>query len=125
MQDISYDLYTSNALDKDYALNVSTKIKDYEKKTGNRIDKIAIREDSKPQEKYRSTRYYNNQLGRRIMNVDYANYQMINYLGGLNLQSTKFSDSVYNKYFKNKNWDTENLEQQLIFIKDTAYLVLY
>ena len=125
MQDISYDLYTSNALDKDYALNVSTKIKDYEKMTGNRIDKIAIREDSKPQEKYRSTRYYNNQLGRRIMNVDYANYQMINYLGGLNLQSTKFSDSVYNKYFKNKNWDTENLEQQLIFIKDTAYLVLY
>ncbi len=125
MQDISYDLYTSNALDKDYALNVSTKIKDYEKKTGNKIDKIAIREDSKPQEKYRSTRYYNNQLGRRIMNVDYANYQMINYLGGLNLQSTKFSDSVYNKYFKNQNWDTENLEQQLIFIKDTAYLVLY
>lgn len=125
MQDISYDLYTSNALDKDYALNVSTKIKDYEKKTGNRIDKIAIREDSKPQEKYRSTRYYNNQLGRRIMNVDYANYQMINYLGGLNLQSTKFSDSVYNQYFKNQNWDTEDLEQQLIFIKDTAYLVLY
>lgn len=125
MQDISYDLYTSNALDKDYALNVSTKIKDYEKNTGNRINKIAIRGDSKPQEKYRSTRYYNNQLGRRIMNVDYANYQMINYLGGLNLQSTKFSDSVYNQYFKNQNWDTEDLEQQLIFIKGTAYLVLY
>ena len=125
MQDISYDLYTSNSLDKDYALNVAAKIHDYEKETGVSVKKIAIKEDEKPQQKYRSTRYYNNQLGRRIMNVDYANYQMINYLGRLQMEKIDFPSKIYKEYFNQKNWEVEDLDQQLIIKGDTAYLMLY
>lgn len=125
MQDISYDLYTSNSLDKDYALNVAAKIHDYEKETGVSVKKIAIKEDAKPQQKYRSTRYYNNQLGHRIMNVDYANYQMINYLGRLQMEKIDFPSKIYKEYFNQKNWEVEDLDQQLIIKGDTAYLMLY
>lgn len=125
MQDISYDVYASNSLDKDYAMNVASKISEYQKKTGKMVTKIAITSDSHPQEKYRSTRYNNHELGRRIMNVDYANYQMINYLGGLNLEKTDFPSNLKRQYFGNKNWDTEDLQEQLVIKNDTAYLILY
>lgn len=125
IQDISYDSFTSNTQDQNYALQIANKIRDYEVSSGVNIKKIAIVPDSSMQTKYRNTRYHIAELNRRIMNTPYSNYQMINILGDMNLTSIDMPESVYRTYFAGKNWDEIDLDQQLVFMNDTAYLALY
>ena len=125
MADIAYDAYVSNTQDQAYALSVAQKIKEHEASTGQRVKAIAIVPDASVHVKYDNVRYQMYELNRRIMNTPYSNYQMINYLSHSNLRKIKMPQSDYRRYFAGRDWNQLDLDQQLVFSGDKAYLALY
>lgn len=125
MADIAYDTYVSNTQDQAYALSVAQKIKEHEASTGQPVTAIAIVPDASVHVKYDSVRYQRYELNRRIMNTPYSNYQMINYLSHSNLSKIKMPQSDYRRYFAGRDWNQLDLDQQLVFSGDKAYLALY
>ena len=125
MADIAYDAYVSNTHDQAYALSVAQKIKEYEASTGQHVTAIAIVPDARVHVKYDSVRYQRYELNRRIMNTPYSNYQMINYLSHSNLSKIEMPRSDYRRYFAGRDWNQLDLDQQLVFSGDKAYLALY
>lgn len=127
MADIAYEVYASNALDVMYAQAVADVIKDHEEETGVEITSIAICGDTQLQTHYPGVIYNfgNYELNRRIMNTGYSNFKLINYVGGLNLESVEFDPTLKEQLFGSKNWDCLDLDEQLVFVDNTAYLALY
>lgn len=125
MWDIAYDVYVSNVQDRQYAQQISQKIRDYEHETGNTVSGIGIVGDAHSQATYLETRYHVAELGRRIVNCSYANVEMINYVGGLNLQTLVVSAKEKASLFGDQDWSCVSLDEQLIFVGDKAYLALY
>lgn len=125
MWDIAYDVYASNVQDRQYAQQISQKIRDYEHETGNTVSGIGIVGDAHSQTTYPETRYHVAELGRRIVNCSYANVEMINYVGGLNLQTLTVSAEEKASLFGDEDWSCVSLDEQLIFVGDKAYLALY
>ena len=50
---------------------------------------------------------------------------MINYLGNLNLETLSLADNERSELFGDRDWSSLNLDEQLVFKGDKAYLVLY
>ena len=125
MADIAYDAYVSNIQDQAYALSVAQKIKEHEASTGQPVKAIAIVPDASVHVKYDNVRYQMYELNRRIMNTPYSNYQMINHLSHSNLRKIKMPQSDYRRYFAGRDWNQLDLDQQLVFSGDKAYLALY
>lgn len=123
--DISYDIYTSNVQDRNYAQQVANRIKEHEQETATQITGLGIVNDAHVETTYPETRYNNCELGRRIMNCSYANVEMINYLGNLNLETLSLADNERSELFGDRDWSSLNLDEQLVFKGDKAYLVLY
>ena len=125
MNDISYDLFISNVQDRAYALQVAEKISSYEAVNNVDITQIAIVYDKNVNNQYPNVRYQNHELCRRIMNTQYSNYEMINYLSGQNLHKVDMPDTIYKQYFAEKDWNSLDLDEQLKIVDNTAYLALY
>lgn len=123
--DISYDVYSSNVQDRNYAQQVAKRIREYESESGVEITGLGIVGDAHVQTKYPETRYHSFELGRRIMNCSYANVEMINFVGGLNLNSLSLSDAERADLFGSRDWSALNLDEQLVFKGNEAFLALY
>lgn len=123
--DISYDVFTSNVQDRNLASAISVKIKNYSRDTGTTISKLLIVPDSSPTSAYPETRYHNMQLGTKIINVSYANIELVNYIGGLNLVENLVPNEAVVNIIKTSDWDQLDLDDQLFFDGDCAYLALY
>ena len=61
----------------------------------------------------------------RIMNVSYSRVEMINWLGGLDLQQADVPKAKARELFGRTDWDELNLDEQLKFEGDVAYLAVY
>lgn len=95
----------------------------YEKTTGNTVNKIAVYSDNKP------TYYYNNiknysALCIRPLSVEWADNGSISYWCDKELEEIQPSKEIYEVYFKDKNWD-ELCQEQFIFIDDTMHYCIY
>lgn len=125
MWDIAYDVYASNVQDREYASAVVASIRRYEDRTGTTVRAIGVVGDASVENSYRETRYRNHELGTRIMNVSYSRVEMINWLGGLDLQHVDVSKDRVRELFGHTDWDELNLDEQLKFEGDVAYLAIY
>lgn len=123
--DISYDAYTSNVQDREYATSIAVAIARYENETGVPVYAIGIVDDASPENSYKEVRYRNHELGRRIMNVSYARIEMINWLSGRDLQQIDVSNEKARELFGTTDWGDENLGEQLKFEDGIAYLAVY
>lgn len=125
MWDIAYDVYASNVQDREYATAVAAGIRRYEDETGIAVRAIGIVGDASVERSYQETRYRNHELGVRIMNVSYSRVEMINWLGGLDLQQTDVPKAKARELFGHTDWDELNLDEQLTLEGDVAYLAVY
>ena len=125
MWDIAYDVYASNVQDREYANSIAEAIQKYETNTGSVVNKIGAVDDASVQTSYKETRYSNHELGRRIMNVDYSRIEMINWISGRYFEQVDVTDEEAMRLFGNKDWDHEDLEEQLKFEDGVAYLSIY
>lgn len=125
MQDIASNTQAVNSADFVEAIQICEAISTYESQSGNKISKIATKNDIKPTVYQPFSRYKNSELGARIMITDYSNYRLIAYYLKRNLTKVDMPEEIYNNHFKDKNWDCQNLNEQLYFEDDTAYLMIY
>lgn len=125
IQDIAQDVYISNEADRIHALAIGTAIRTYEEKSGVQVTKIGLTSDKKQTNAYSEVRYNRYEMGHRILTIPYSYYCLINYMNGRELVNVPVPDEVHNRYFKDKNWDGFNVNEQLVFEGDTAYLCSY
>lgn len=126
MQDMIQNEASNNAIDITEAKLIAEYIFEYEKSTGNYVINIATCQDTEETYYLSSTRYHNGELGGRILDTNYSNYRLIGYeLDGRNINLVEMDQKIYQEHFAGKNWDSLNLEEQLVFVGDTLYLAIY
>lgn len=125
MQDMASNEQAMNAVDIKEAQEIGEYIKKYESNTGNVVLKISTCRDNNCTYYQPISNYHNCELGARIMATDYSNYRLIGYVLGRNMEKVDMPDNVYLSYFKDKDWNELNLEEQAVFVDDTLYFAIY
>lgn len=126
IQDVGKNHYINNAIDNEYAVLIQGEINKYEEETGNEIKCIAAVKDENPQWNYRGVRYTIFDTNIKIFNVSWGfSYAISYYSNGRYYSATDMNEEIYNENFKGKDWDKYKPEEQLVFDKDTLYMVVY
>ena len=120
---ILYQHKHANKLDEQECKAVGEYIKKYEEENNMTVTKITYCYDN-------SVTWYYNHLSHkslfthRALMIWWCNIDAINYYNNLNLEKVGMPKQIYDKYFKDKDWD-EFSEEQFVFIDDTLYYCIY
>ena len=125
IQKISANHFASNRLDQEYAKIIQKAINDYESTSGNIIKYIAATNDTEPTWFYEGIQYVSHEINNRAYAVSWADVEILNYYSKRNYIKIPMDKEIYNKYFKNKNWNYFNADKQLIFDNETLYWIKY
>lgn len=115
----------SNRLDQEYASMINQEIEKYENQNNIKVKYIAAENDTKPTYNYKNIGYSIYDTNIRAFITPWANVNMINYFSGKNYIKVPMDSTIYEKYFKGKNWNEFSKDEQFIFVGDTLYLILY
>lgn len=107
------------------AWQIEAYIEEYEHATGNHVTKIATVKDASPTYFCKGIKYVSHDMNIRGLVVDWADVNLINFYCDKDYQKCDMSEAIYEMYFKDKNWDVMNLQQQAVFKDDTLYLAMY
>lgn len=126
----SDDHYVSNILDQQYAREIQEKINQYEEETDNKIKIIKIQEWSKREKtwdyrEFMKHEYYDTNYNLKLFYDDWAVVPIIEFVSGRKYEMEYMTDNEYKEFFGGKSWGYINLELQVEFINDTAYLAIY
>jgi len=124
MQDMAANTCAVNAADFVEAMKITEHIKNYEYESGINIQKIAVGYDKSVTFYQPFSRYKNYELGKRILATDYSGYRLIGYMLDRNLEKCELPIVICDK-FKEQDWDTLNVKEQILFAGDTVYLAIY
>lgn len=120
------DASITKALDNEYYQRVYARICKYEEETGIEIRKVGVIYDQYPIYKYYSVLNHpvlgDASLG--AMYTDWSNVNAMNYYLDTEFIKINVSEEI-KKQFESKNWDSENLDEQLLFINDELYICAY
>ncbi len=125
MQDMAANNQMVNAADFVEANQICNEIKKYEKETGNVIKQLVVGYDEEPTIYQPFSRYKIAEFGTRILVTSYSGYKLISYMLGRPLEKIDMSDEIYNQYFKVENWNCLDVNEQMWFENETAYLIIY
>ncbi len=126
IQKIATDTQVTNAVTKCYVQEIDHRISSYEKKHNIKISKVGFCTDM-----YISYKFYNyiqtDAYGDFCYNPflpDWSNIACFNYYSGRDLVSTEVPEHIQ-RYYKNKNWDSANWDEQIYFDDDTIYICAF
>jgi hypothetical protein len=126
LQAISINQYANNRIDQEYALNVVNAIEDHENDTGETIKEIAFCFDSQPMYAYNGNiRYIVGDINMRAMWYSWTDTEIINYYAERSFKEVAMDESVYDIYFKDRNWNFFVPSEQLVFMGDVVYVAVY
>lgn len=117
------DHFVSNSLDEVYVNMLCEEIEDYESETGIKVTKLAVMKDTYSPSFYRQISYTTGQINERT--IDAVPVSIIQVLTGRHFEKVDMSNDIREKYFKDKNWDYIDLDEQLIIEGDTAYWCIF
>ena len=96
----------------------------YENQTGNTIKTIVFRNDNRPTWFYKSAGYDSYDFATRIYTISWgSDIALINYFNNRSYKQRLITDDEYNKFFRRKNLDVFNLNEQLVFYRDVLFIV--
>lgn len=98
-------------------------ITEYETQTGNKINNIAVYRDQRPTYYYESIKNYS-ALTIRPLAVEWGDNGAISFWTKRPLKEIKPSREIYEKYFKDKNWNKLDKEQ-FVFEENTMHYCVY
>lgn len=124
MQDMTANAEKTNAIDYSEAEQFANKIRKYESENDITVNYIAIVYDKNPSPKVNGTRYTQGFLGERSLSHFYPGRLLIQHYLGHELQMTNTDDAIVREYAQ-KDWTSFNPDEQIFFINDIAYYVLY
>ncbi len=125
IQGIAISQFETNAIDHEYAMIIGERIRSYEEEKGIEVTQIALVPDSNPTWSYQRIEYVYRDFNIRSYMVDWAKFDMINYVTGRNLQRIDMPEDIFEKYFEGKDWNYFMPEEQIVFIGDTVFIVTY
>lgn len=115
--------FQTNELDRYEAIFIGNKLWQYEEETGNKVTKMALYWDKNVTGNAPETVGYGAVNERAFCN-EWAAPMALQCLDGTVLRQTETSDKVYEKYFKDKDWNYIE-EDQMVIIGDTLHLCAY
>ena len=118
---IAINRYIVNYMDKYIVYEIQEKINDYEQSTGNKIEHIAVYNLD------RTNKFYPEL--QDMINVSAKNEQpsgtaLLVFYMNKKLDVVEENDTIYENYFKNKNWKLFNLDQ-IVLEGNTMHWYLY
>jgi len=120
---IAADHIYTNRMDRQYARLVIQEISSQEEKAGVTVSKLAFVPDKYPTYCYEGAICYDF-LNLSIRNVRWGFPYLLKMVSGRNGKVVEMDPSVYETFFKDKNWD--NFDKEQVVVKnDTAYVVTY
>lgn len=124
------DHLISNILDLQYAREIQEKISSYEEETGEKIEYIKIlnwydRKKTWDYREFMNHSYENTNYNLKLFYDDWSVVPTIEYVSGRKYTLDYMTDLEYDKLFGNKKWNYIDLEKQIEFVDDTAFLAIY
>ncbi|MGO5050678.1 glucosyltransferase domain-containing protein [Dysosmobacter sp. Sow4_B12] len=115
----------TNRIDRTYAMQINSKIEEYEAESGIEVYRIATVNDVSPTYSYGGIKYVTHDMNIRGLVVSWGDVNLINYYCNENYEKVSMPDEIYNTYFEGKNWDLFDLNEQAVFVGDTLYIAMY
>ncbi|MCY6484511.1 glucosyltransferase domain-containing protein [Clostridium aestuarii] len=124
-QNIIIDHFATNKIDEEYAYLISKEISAYEKSNNIEIKYIARAKDKKGGWKYNGIDYMAYDVNVRGFYREWSDVNLIKFVSGRDFRIKHMNNEIYNKYFKDKDWNYFNPNEQLVFVGDTLYWCKY
>ena len=126
----SDDHLVSNTLDLEYAREIQEKISSYENQTGNKIEIIKIldwydREKTWDYREFMNHNYVNTNYNLKLFYDDWSVVPTIEYISGRKYTLEYMTNEEYEKLFGEKEWSYIDLEKQIEFENNVAFLSIY
>lgn len=123
IQAYSSDALISNACDRLWAEQVECRIEAYEQREGIQVTKIGFVPDQSMQWQWGDISYpWDGCL--RTISIDYARRYALAYYTGVGYSLADVPDEV-KAHFSSLDWDTINLEEQMIFDNEVCYICIF
>lgn len=126
IQEIAIDTQITNAVTKCYMQEIDHRISSYEEKYNVKVTKVGFCTD-----KYISYRFYNyirtaayGDFCYNPLLPSWSNLTSLNYYSGRNLSLTEVPEQIQ-RYYKNKNWDCADWDEQIYLKNDTVYICAF
>ena len=120
---LQIDLFKVNALDREISSLVEQEIEVYETRNNIQVTKIAIATDVNTTWTYQDV-FCSYDMNIRAWAKDWSAVGALYFYTGRYLELTSMKETIYDKYFKNKDWHNFSKEQ-LYFEGDTLNIILY
>ena len=122
---IGINHFQSNFEDYQYVCQIEEKIEEYERTSGVDVKNIATCQDENFQYSYSDIRYIYCDTNVKCFSVQWGDVAAINYYTGSNYKKIDMNNEIFEKYFKDKDWNAFYPDEQLIFVDDTLYICFY
>ena len=119
---IEKDRYILNKNDKKITMQIIEQIDNYEKQTGNIINKISWYQDEKANYSYNGI-FVTSDMNVKCYSSDWSTVEILKYYLKRNIKLEK-KDEKLEEFFKSKNWNEFNIEQ-ILFDKNKLNLCNY
>ena len=121
----SLDIIKMNTLDRSSILSVEQMIENYERSTGNIIKKIGFCPDANMTVRYYA--YQKNDTTSDIVRAfsrSWSDYSSINFYTGREYERVEVPSEIA-KQFASKDWQSLQMNEQMMFDGDTVYIAVY
>ena len=125
IQIITVNNIVSTRIDEIQIDEIQRTVDEYEKESGEYVTTFVVGDDTNKIWGNETVNYTIMDTNLRIMSVYYANVTAINYYTGRNYQKKEMTEDEYQRYFDGKSYDYFDLDEQLKFDGDKAYLLIY
>ncbi len=113
----------SNTLDKTYAMMFYEEVEKYEAETGITVKRLGVANDIDAPQSYNSVHYKTDQINERALGI--VTNTLVDVITGREFEKVPMDEEVYRDYFAGKDWDYFNASEQIVFVGDTAYWIIF
>lgn len=124
-QKISINNAMSSAVDEEFSRQIEYQIEQYEERTGNVVDTVAVRYDANPSYSYKSVDYAILDTNLSAFATTWSDTYAVTYYSGKMLERRDMTEEEYNKYFGESEWDVFCPEEQIRFEGNTMFWAKY
>ena len=114
----------TNKIDANMGLFINYKIEKYEKDTGNIVQKVKFHKAVNNKPFYHGFSKELSSFSARAFNNYYCILEALNYYCKRDFKRLLMTEDEYEKYFKDKEWDTYS-DDQIVFEGDTMFLCTF
>lgn len=125
IQIISVNNIISTRIDQIQIREIQREVEAYELESGVQITTFAVGDDGSKNWSNETVEYCLYDTNLRILSVYYSDIVAINYYTGRNYTKRQMTEEEYHEYFDGRTYDHFDVDDQLRFDGDTAFLLSY